>query len=330
MMMKTKSIIYIFCLITAINIHSVHLKFLNPKTKYHSLSAQFVAELKREIDLPLFIETGTYNGSTTQQVLHQFPTIHSIELFQQLYENAKRKFAPYPHVHIHQGDSGKVLNDILPQLEQKSLFWLDAHYSGVGTALIGCGTPIIEELEAIRKHGQKQSIIMIDDIRLFDLVPRGTSMADGSDFPNLAEIHEKLMQINPRFSFALIGDTLLAYDSHEPISVSSVVNACTTSRMARCLEVDDQEIFNLEKSIYLSQGAEKQTLKNLYDTYCIPGSSTPSPYYHIWYGLSLLADKHFAQAENQFKKAFTLNYNEPRIHAYIEAAKQKKNPYETN
>ncbi len=325
--MKSNLAMYVLSCIMVVNLHAIHLKFVNPKTKYHSLSAQFIAELKREIDLPLFIETGTYNGSTTQQVLHQFPAIHSIELFKQLYENAKRKFAPYPHVHIHHGDSGDVLNNILPHLEQKALFWLDAHYSGEGTAFIGCGTPIIEELEAIKEHGPKGSIILIDDIRIFDLVPFGTPTSNGRVFPNMQDVYHKLIEINPNFSFALLGDTLLAYNLDNPISISPIVKACTMSRLAKCLNINDQKIFELEKTIYLAPGEEKQTLKHIHDIYCSPSSNSPSPYYHIWHGLSLLAEKKYDAAHAQFNRALALGYKEPRIFTYVDCAKQKKSPY---
>jgi hypothetical protein len=74
-----------------------------------------------------------------------------------------------------QGDSTQVLREVLSRIEEPCLFWLDAHYSGKGTALADCETPVWGELS----HAVKSHVILIDDARCFD---------GENGYPSLAEI----------------------------------------------------------------------------------------------------------------------------------------------
>jgi len=75
-----------------------------------------------------------------------------VELSTELYERAKRKFSRYKHISIFKGDSSKVLPEILSQIEEPCLFWLDGHYSKGITATGEKETPILEELKHIFNH----------------------------------------------------------------------------------------------------------------------------------------------------------------------------------
>lgn len=66
------------------------------------------------------------------------------------------------------------------------LFWLDAHYSGAGTARGFDETPILEEMQVIRKRHQPD-VILIDDARLFGLY----------DWPSLEDL-QLLCQLDRR------------------------------------------------------------------------------------------------------------------------------------
>lgn len=313
----TKIFIFIFLLFHN-TIRALTLEYINPKSSSHCLSHQFLAALTQKIHIQNFVETGTFTGKTTEVALHYFPTINSFELSQDHYYKACEKFAHHEHIHLHWGDSGSILGSVLPKLHGQTLFWLDAHYSGIGTAFSGCGTPIIEELEAIKSDGNLQNaIIMIDDIRLFDLIPPRESADAGQNFPDMSAIFTKLIEINPNFSFALLGDTLMAFDSNTNITVSPVVRACTLSRLGSCLHLNDHTIKEIETALFSATESEKNTLRNLHNIYCHPKSNTPSPYYHIWFGLTLLAEKQYEQAARQFERAIALSYNPPRVQEYL-------------
>lgn len=118
-------------------------------------------------DLSVLVETGTCFGDAVAGVRDAFDEIYSIELSSELYEGARKRFAKDAKVHLFAGDSASVLPGLLPQLPERCLFWLDAHYSGGVTARGPVDTPIIQEVDAIlslRPH----SVVLVDDADCFN------------------------------------------------------------------------------------------------------------------------------------------------------------------
>lgn len=113
----------------------------------------------------IYIETGTYMGRGVAQVLNQYKQIHTIELAEQWFKYNKEKWSQYPHVHVHHGDSKKLLPALLESIDEPVTIFLDAHYSGGTTAFGEEETPLLEELDLLksRKH---DDVILIDDCRL--------------------------------------------------------------------------------------------------------------------------------------------------------------------
>lgn len=117
----------------------------------------------------IFVETGTYFGDTVDALQDAFETLHSIELSDEFYRRATRRFAGNPKVRLWHGDSGDVLADVLTLVDRPALFWLDGHYSGGATALGKDVTPILRELRLIAGHFLRTShLVVVDDARLFD------------------------------------------------------------------------------------------------------------------------------------------------------------------
>jgi len=114
-----------------------------------------------------FVETGTFRGAMIDEVKLLYKKIYSVELDPSLYIQAKNKFANEDRITILEGDSASVLPKIMEKIDDRCLFWLDAHYSGimggVMTAKGGKDTPIIEELAVIAKHKIKNHVLLIDD-----------------------------------------------------------------------------------------------------------------------------------------------------------------------
>jgi hypothetical protein len=145
----------------------------------HLVKQKCVRQYGRRFNLSVLVETGTYRGEMVRALRSAFREIYTIELGQTLYAEAQRVFAPFPHIHVLQGDSTQVLRDVLSRIEEPCLFWLDAHYSGKGTALADCETPVWGELDCILGHAVKSHVILIDDARCFD---------GNNGYPSLAEI----------------------------------------------------------------------------------------------------------------------------------------------
>ena len=58
-----------------------------------------------------------------------FKRIYSIELSEDLFNMAKKRFRNNSHIKIIQGDSGDVLKNVLIEITEPGIFWLDGHYS---------------------------------------------------------------------------------------------------------------------------------------------------------------------------------------------------------
>jgi len=114
-----------------------------------------------------FVETGTYLGDTTQDMLPFFTSLHTIELSEKFYQLALTRFASEKSVQCHQGDSTDILPLLCPLLDSNTVFWLDGHFSAGPTAQGAKDCPLVEELQAISQHLSSDALIIIDDARLF-------------------------------------------------------------------------------------------------------------------------------------------------------------------
>lgn len=133
----------------------------------HMIKRKTVAEYAVKYGCKTFYESGTYLGDMVNFAKKIFDDIYSVELSEELANKAKIKFSSNTHIHIIQGDSGNVIDDILKKIEGPCLFWLDGHYSG---GITSCGdehSPIVKEVSAIIKNGHGDNVILIDDARCF-------------------------------------------------------------------------------------------------------------------------------------------------------------------
>ena len=169
---------------------------------------RFLRNLAVEHKLRVFVETGTLHGETIEALENCFLEIYSIELDDSLFRNAQSKFKNSKTIRLRKGDSAEQLPKVLCEIRQPALFWLDAHYSGVGTARGQQDTPILIELSALACHSlHHKHVIVIDDARDFN----GT---DG--YPTLEELRAQASSLgfnSFRLSFDMIvfqwGDTSL-------------------------------------------------------------------------------------------------------------------------
>ncbi|HXW57282.1 MAG TPA: hypothetical protein VEJ67_16145 [Candidatus Cybelea sp.] len=134
----------------------------SPRPKVpHIVKQRTLAEFAERFHLEVMVETGTNLGNMINVQKDRFREIYSIELDQWLAARARRKFAPFPHVHLYQGDSGEVLPTILPGIREPALFWIDAHWGSIDA-------PVKKEVECIYRHPIREHVLLIDDARYFD------------------------------------------------------------------------------------------------------------------------------------------------------------------
>jgi len=165
------------------------------------IKLRILEKCQKKFNLPIFIETGTFYGSSPFYLRKKFKRIYSIELSKTLYKNAKERLFKFRNITLIQGDSAKILPSLLKSINTPCFFWLDGHYSGGITAKSKIETPILEEIDAINNHKVKTHVIAIDDARLFD----GTKM-----YPRLSTLFKKLKRINKDYKIVIIHDIIFA------------------------------------------------------------------------------------------------------------------------
>src|SRR5688572_12029307 len=111
--------------------------------------AEVIEAYRKKTGSRTLIETGTYLGDMVFVNLKKFSKICSIELDKHLSLYAQRRFKRFSNVRILQGDSGTILWEVLKEVKEPAIFWLDGHYSGGITAQGAKLCPILDELEAI-------------------------------------------------------------------------------------------------------------------------------------------------------------------------------------
>ena len=165
----------------------------------HIVKQNTIKQLQKANNIEIFIETGTFRGEMVEAQKHFFKKVFSIELAEDFYLKAKQRFRKDKNVTILQGDSGKILTELLPKISKRAIFWLDGHYSSGDTAKGEKECPIFEELNAIFNGKIENHIIIIDDARLF---------IGKDDYPTIDELNSFIKQKNHTFKLEVKNDII--------------------------------------------------------------------------------------------------------------------------
>lgn len=127
-------------------------------------------------EIPICIETGTYQGQGTLEFSSFFKKVYTIELSKSLFLFCKNHYE-LNNVEFFNGKSNEVLKDIINKVDSKYFLFLDAHGSGGITTYdqqVGrYGSPVLEELDCC--INKPPEYIVIDDLNCFieiDTYPR--------------------------------------------------------------------------------------------------------------------------------------------------------------
>ncbi len=264
-----------------------------------SLEDEFLAAIEDVFVPSVFIETGTFEGDTTQKAEKYFMKIETIELDKKLAEKARKRFKNNTKIKVHQGDTIKVLPTILKSLQkEKAVIFLDAHFSMGVTAKGDTNTPILTELDIIKKSGITNAILIIDDIRMFyhPLSCEKDSFFEG--YPTLNEIVATIISINPDYRCAVVYDVLIAFPAQEKITVSPVVHAMTLSRLYTGDNYHIDDVLKAELTIAKAEQKERDIITDLAQRWTEKWSEAAgfSRHYILWLGLILLAYENYDNA----------------------------------
>ena len=164
----------------------------------HIVKQKTIKTYQNKFETNVLVETGTFMGEMIYAQRNIFSKIFSIELSEELHKAAKRRLHKYPHVELLQGDSGEVLKNLVPQLSEPAIFWLDGHYSGFETAKGELLTPIESELDTILSS-ELAHIILIDDARLF---------IGQDDYPTIEQIKNSVSAKKKNITFNVEDDII--------------------------------------------------------------------------------------------------------------------------
>ncbi len=175
---------------------------------HFSLNLGLVEFLQSKIPLTVFVETGTFKGEALKTVSGHFQSLYSVEFSQKLYENAQKAFSGNKNIHIFQGHSPDFIK--LNRYRWKgcgTLYWLDAHWcDATDTAEGKAQCPLLNELDAIEKLPEN-SIILIDDARLFTAPPQGAH--DLNQWPDFDSIIGKLKSLSSKHKISILNDVIV-------------------------------------------------------------------------------------------------------------------------
>jgi hypothetical protein len=171
-----------------------------------------VLELKRLAGATRFVETGTLTGATTMWASEHFAAVYTIELSKLFYDQYSSGLRLLENVNPYLGDSRDVLPAILSKIgSEKTVFWLDGHWSAGETAGEEDECPLLGELELISKR--EGDIILIDDAKFFLCAP--VRPHDPDKWPTISEIVKLLDTPKHRRYIQVVDDVIFAvpYDN---------------------------------------------------------------------------------------------------------------------
>lgn len=175
-----------------------------------SIDLQFVKCLKKSLPLSVFVETGTFEGDSIANVLNEFDQLITIERSEVLWNKVVERFNNIPKVNAFLGNSPEILERVRDGLDGASvLFWLDAHWcTADNTFGVYSQCPLLEEIRAINKLNE-QSVLMIDDARLFLAPP--SYPHEVSQWPVLDEVLKALDGISNQHAVMILNDVIVYF-----------------------------------------------------------------------------------------------------------------------
>jgi hypothetical protein len=170
-----------------------------PRRIPHIIKQQTVLDYARRFRLGTLIETGTYYGEMVAAVAPSFRRIYSIELDAALAQRARERFRKLSYVTILEGDSQKAVPQLINELHEPCLWWLDAGYCGWAGATVNTDR-LGAELNAVLADSRYQHVVLMDDADgvagLDELIA-----SIHATYPNRqVEIKHNIIRITPRAS----------------------------------------------------------------------------------------------------------------------------------
>jgi hypothetical protein len=163
--------------------------------KYRGVPDELILKLKLASNYDDFIETGTYKGDTSKWASKYFNNVFTIEASEIVYK--KLNFNSYPNITSIFGNSVEHLDNIL---NNNSIIYLDAHYSGRSTFN---SYPLLLEIDRIN-NSNLNHIIIIDDARFC------LSFFNDENYTNIIDLCFKLNNFKNKRYIVIFDDLIIS------------------------------------------------------------------------------------------------------------------------
>jgi hypothetical protein len=187
--------------------------------------AEFCAH---ELQLEMFVETGTFRGESAAWAAERFRDVVTIERNPELFAAARDK-AMHPNIVFHFGHSPALLPEIAT-LPPRKLFWLDAHWCGLAGNAYGVEDqcPVAAEL-AVLRASTADYVIMIDDFHMFAMPPSPPFRAE--QWPSLDELFALAREL-PQQKMFVVGNAIVLSGGQAALQLREFLR-CPLAEMLR-------------------------------------------------------------------------------------------------
>lgn len=120
-----------------------------------------------------FVETGTYKADSTILAANNYENVYTIEVFEPLYKESKERVSNLGinNITLLLGDSLQQLHNVMPNVTDGAIFFIDAHRSGTDSGWNNnIRVPLVEELDIILSYNLGPSVFIFDDLRLWKTI----------------------------------------------------------------------------------------------------------------------------------------------------------------
>ena len=214
---------------------------MNKKIKF------FIEEFIKGNKTLIFIETGTFYGTTSEWASKLFKVVYTIEKETHFFQAAEKKFNN-TNVNCINGASSTCLSSILKNIDDTVIFWLDAHWSCEDTSGEEKECPLLEEISIINKWN-RDCVILIDDASDFLCSPPKPHKPD--HWPSISEVINKLNDISSDRFIVVIHDVIIAVpESYKNIIQNYCIREKAELRNKKQINENVYYINHLKKSLY--------------------------------------------------------------------------------
>ena len=172
---------------------------------------------KYKSNIKVFVETGTLTGNAIDKALElNFDKIYSIELDTKRFNSLTLYYEDYDDLFLIHGNSEKEFPNIMNNINERCVIYLDAHYCGDDAEMADKWSPIRDELNYLKTHPIKNHTIILGDWSCHD----NTHVDDVTGVPTgyigKKNTIRKILKINPNYKLqeekgSIDNDILVAY-----------------------------------------------------------------------------------------------------------------------